>query len=171
MGARQPIDGHNKPTAEQIRQVLDYNPETGRFYRKNGNPAENVPNAQGYIRVNVLGKRYFAHRLAWTIHHGGWPDGFIDHINCDTSDNRICNLRVCSHTENLCNRGAAKHNTPGVKGVRWDVKRGLWLAQIAYKNKTYNLGRYADIGSAIEARQNAANRMHGDFVRHEYGAA
>jgi len=71
----------------------------------------------------------------------GTYGGFhTDHINGNTLDNRRENLRVCSHAENLENRGKTKRNTSGFKGVY--ANGNNWMAQIKYKGKSKYLGTF-----------------------------
>ncbi|MGY8831687.1 MAG: HNH endonuclease signature motif containing protein, partial [Pseudomonadales bacterium] len=96
-------------TIERLKEVLDYSPETGHFtWRINkrrartGDIAGSVV-AHGYILIRVDQTRQLAHRLAWFYVHGRWPDKNIDHINGQTADNRIANLRQATCAENLKN--------------------------------------------------------------------
>ncbi|MDA6380520.1 HNH endonuclease signature motif containing protein [Escherichia coli] len=70
--------------------------------------------------IMINGKAYPAHRLAWLIVYGTMPDGFIDHINRVRTDNRISNLRLVTHSENMQNRKIQKNNKSGYRGVSWD---------------------------------------------------
>lgn len=46
-------------------------------------------------------------------------------------------------------------NTSGVRGVWWDKKRSLWVAEIKYDGKKHFLGRFAEKEDAILARGEA----------------
>lgn len=98
-------------TAEVIAKYLSYDPNTGHLTWKEspryGIPAgarAGSPNARGYIQVMVAGRKHYAHRLAWLLHHGVWPTRVIDHINREKTDNRIRNLRDVPQAINLQNR-------------------------------------------------------------------
>jgi hypothetical protein len=98
-------------TAEVLRTLVHYDPETGLFkwktqsWPRNPGPIEQKT-PKGYTRFSVLNKRYMAHRLAWLYVTGAWPRGQIDHINGDRSDNRWANLRDVTPSENARNRHA-----------------------------------------------------------------
>jgi hypothetical protein len=95
----------------------------------------------GYVRVKLLNKKYLAHRLAWFIVHKQWPDGQIDHINGNRSDNRIVNLRVVDQSGNSQNRRAKqKNNQSGYFGVH--ASGAKWRAQIRIDKKLKHLGLF-----------------------------
>jgi hypothetical protein len=58
----------------------------------------------GYIRIQIGENQFYAHRLVWFVTYGKFPDGDIDHLNGDRSDNRIENLRDVSRSVNNQNR-------------------------------------------------------------------
>ena len=97
-------------TKEELLNNIEYNPETGKFFWKKTKQGRNKDlsaggkDKDGYIAICINGSQYKAHRLAWIIYHGFAPTEQIDHINKITSDNRICNLRLASQTENNCNQ-------------------------------------------------------------------
>jgi hypothetical protein len=88
----------------------------------------------------------------------------VDHINGKSLDNRRANLRLCTMAENQRNRGPAKSNTSGFKGVYWDTRAGKWHAHITVNNKKTNLGLYADSIDAARAYNAAATKWHGPFA-------
>jgi hypothetical protein len=78
-------------TQERIKELLDYDPDTGIFKWKISKARSiKVNNIAGgaeqgkYHRIRIDGKNYVAHRLAWLYVYGKWPDEYIDHINCIT---------------------------------------------------------------------------------------
>lgn len=93
---------------ERLLSKFLYDPESGAFYwRSKGleSKAVGYVNYDGYIRMYALGRRFYAHRLAWFYVTGRWPNEEIDHINGVRSDNRIKNLRCVSRKENCENSG------------------------------------------------------------------
>ena len=79
-----------------------------------------------YIKCENGYKYTYLHRLLL-----GEPDGLcVDHINHDKLDNRKCNLRVCTRSENLCNKILSDKNTSGYKGVCYVKDKKKWQAVI-----------------------------------------
>jgi HNH endonuclease len=152
-------------TAARLRELLNYNPDTGRFVwlvtkarQANAGDAAGSPN-HGYIAIGCDGDLRFAHRLAWLYMHGVWPTGRIDHINGDKTDNRICNLREVSHSVNLQNqRRAMKNNKLGLLGVR--AYAGKFRAQIKANGQNIHLGYYLTPEAAHSAYIEAKRRLH-----------
>ena len=108
-------------------------------------------NGFGYLRITVLGRSYYAHRLAWLYSHGVWPET-IDHINGNKSDNRLDNLRCCSQFGNNQNKIFPQSNNKAkVLGVSWHKQSKKWQAHICvYKQRKY-LGLFNSIEAASSA--------------------
>src|SRR4029434_9631151 len=100
-------------TAERLREVLTYDPESGLFLWnittsnrvRAGDIAGNTENHYGYRRIGIDGKLYRGARLAWLYMKGEWPPGRVDHKNRNRIDDRWENLRLCTHAQNVANTG------------------------------------------------------------------
>lgn len=115
--------------------------------RKNANGSLDK---DGYLIVKVKGKRYRAHRIVWLLHYGVFPDGEIDHINRDKTDNRIENLRLSNRTEQNRNKDFSINNETGAIGVHYDRTKGLKKHFATRVNgKTY---RFNTVEEAISLR-------------------
>lgn len=149
-------------TQQQLFEHLHYNPDTGAFTRLVTTSNRSVAGsrsggygANGYYRVSVLGRRYFAHRLAWFYMTGEWPTE-IDHINCVRDDNRFCNLRIASRQENSANMRLKPSNSSGFKNVNFDKVKGKWVARVRIQGKRKNLGLFGSPEEAYAAWQKCA---------------
>ena len=77
---------------QEARNAFEYNPETGVFVRLSNKKKTGTVNVKnGYIYLTLNKKHHLAHRVAWLIVYGKWPEGLIDHDNRNKIDNRICN--------------------------------------------------------------------------------
>ena len=145
---------------KELQEILDYNTHTGIFmWRKQRRGVKvGVPlgtdNGFGYLRITVLGKSYYAHRLAWFYVEGSWPDQ-IDHINGIKSDNSYCNLRDVTVQQNAQNKiFPQKTSKSQILGVSWHKKAKKWQAHICiYKERKY-LGLFASVEEAQQAYLN-----------------
>jgi hypothetical protein len=153
-----------KPTA--LEEVA-YNPETGEFTRKlfvggrSKQPGAKVGfiKVNGYVRLNAGGRQWLGHRLAWYLMTGQEPTGDIDHINGDRSDNRSCNLRQVSRSQNMQNRGAQKNSKTGVQGVS-PMPNGRFRADIKVGGKNILLGCFGSVAEAAACRAAAKAQHH-----------
>lgn len=167
-------------TQERLRELLDYDPETGLFVwlqrdeiagsdkiwnKKHAGKTAGYLSGLGYRPIKIDGHKYLAHRLAWLYVNGRWPAAFIDHINGNRADNRIANLREATQSQNQQNRGLTKHNTSGRKGVSWRRDIRKWSAQIAVSSKQIFLGYFTCPDAAAAAYEAAARKYHGEFAR------
>lgn len=142
-------------TQARLKELLHYDPETGVFTNRvtrNGRAkigaASGYVNTLGYVVVQLLGCKYHAHRLAWLYTHGVWPSNQIDHINRNPTDNRLCNLRDVTASENVHNTSHSLRNTSGVRNVVWHKRDKKWQAQIMVNNKYKYLGQFKDLAQA-----------------------
>ncbi|MCC8367082.1 HNH endonuclease [Xenorhabdus sp. PB61.4] len=143
-----------------------YDPQIGIFYKRRGNGS--IGKSVGYYgkkyaTLNVSGKSYLVHRLAWLYVHGTMPKHDIDHINGDTKDNRIENLREATRQQNSWNRSIATNNTSGYKGVSQCRQTQKWKAQIKHNNKIIVIGVYDSPEKASRDYESNAIRFRKEF--------
>ena len=111
-----------------------------------------------YCRSNKVGR---LHRFILDVTD---KSIIVDHINHNGLDNRRCNLRICTNSQNLCNCNLPKNNKSGHKGVYWDSTRSKWNTQITLNGKCVHLGRFDNIEDANKARNNAAKKYYKEFA-------
>lgn len=154
-------------TADEVRRLLDYDPETGVFTRLvrtsnricEGDVAGCLSDS-GYWLVRVGGRRYPAHRLAWLYAYDEWPRDEIDHIDRDRANNRLSNLRQATRRENAQNLSLSCKNTSGVTGVSWDAQRAKWCVRLRLNRRKLHFGRFTCYGHAVRARRVAEIAHH-----------
>jgi citrate synthase len=121
----------------------------------------------GYKVINMNKKEYSCSRLAWLLTYKVWPTKEIDHINGNSADNRIENLREATRSENAINRSMQSNNSSGLKGI-WKRKgMNIWVADIQRAGKKFRVGSFKSPEEAHQAYKLAALDIHGEFVRHE----
>jgi hypothetical protein len=152
-------------TQKRLKELLHYDPKTGVFTYIRARSKVRVGDVagtsgtRGYLQCNIDGKPYKLHRLAWLYVHGVWPTYQIDHINHNTADNRIANLRDVSCAHNHQNRNRRTKSASGYLGVTWHKRDRKWQAHIEVNSKPIHLGSYTSLTDAITARL-AAERVH-----------
>jgi len=159
-------------TQEELKQLLDYCPETGAFTwqaaRRGTAKAGSVagcPGSHGYRQIKLHGKAYLAHRLAWLFMTGEFPEDQTDHINHVKDDNRFENLREVSNTENCRNASMRHNNTSGVTGVAWHKRVSKWRVHIMVNGKDI-CGGYFNCITAAAITRKALEIKHGFHENH-----
>lgn len=110
-----------------------------------------------YLRVSIDSVKYTVHRLIWFWHHGYWPKN-TDHINGNTLDNRIENLRECNAIQNQGNAG-------------WSTMRGIekhgrkYRVRITGSGWKKELGSFETLEEALAARDAGHREYFGEFAR------
>lgn len=158
-------------TQAKLKQVLNYNPVTGVFTRisysgnnggglaRLGQITQNADD-RGYMRIRVYGKKYKAHRLAWLFMYGKFPQFGLDHINRNKLDNRICNLREATQSENSQNQSIRKNKTSKYIGVHFCKTSEKWKAQIQSSKQKKCLGYFDTEDDAYNAYLSAKKCLH-----------
>lgn len=119
---------------------------------------------EGYLKAYIEGKSVKTHRIIANAQDGQ----IVDHINGDKLDNRISNLRLVTHAQNMANRACNKTSTSGYKGVYYDnsmSRRKRWGASIHHAGKRITIGRYFTAEDAASAYDEVALKLKGQFAR------
>jgi len=158
------------PPIEKASELYEYNPETGHFIRKKtvshnavAGQIAGTPDGKGYLKVAVGGFQYYAHRLAWLFTYGDVPLMIIDHINGVGTDNRICNLRLATKSQNAQNqRKAQSGNKTGLLGVYLDPRslNRPYYSQIQANGRLKKLGHFKTAEEAFQAYLTAKRQLH-----------
>lgn len=166
-------------TQEIVRELLDYDPETGVLTWKDraphhfpignhsqehrarqwnatwaGKPAFTAKNGKGHLQGAISGKFTKAHRIIWFYMTGEWPEQ-IDHENGNPSDNRWENLRNVNNQTNQQNVSRRHDNSSGTTGVHWHKRDECWTATICVDGKNKWLGRFDSKDQAVASRLKA----------------
>lgn len=161
------LAGKHGLTAEMLRGLLHYDPETGVFTRLvQTTPAVRVGDVagtvgrNGYVQIQVAGGLHYAHRLAWLYMTGEWPVAQVDHLDTNRINNRWTNLREAAPRLNSENRRKAqRNNISGLLGVSKFASR--WEARIGVKGQQMRLGAFDTPEEAHQAYVAAKRRLHG----------
>lgn len=161
------------PTQEVLNDLILYAPDTGyacwkhrdgKYFSSNwsylvwnkvyANKPITCKNHHGYLCTSIFGSKYLLHRLVWKLVFNEEPSD-LDHVNGVRDDNRLQNLRVVNHQENMRNMRKVAANSSGHAGVYKHTQNGRWVAQISVDNKTRYLGIFDSIEDAITCRRKA----------------
>ena len=113
-----------------------------------------------YARRNVNGKTILMHREILDV-----PVGFFcDHKNHNGLDNRRCNLRICTHAQNIQNSRPRANGTSRYKGVSWNRNKRKWQAHIRHRGHFIYLGCYDYEADAAIAYDDMAIELFGEFA-------
>lgn len=159
----------NELTSSRLKELVYYDPETGEFCRMVSvanilaGPVNPKPSKNGYLRMHIDGRLYYLHRLAWLYVYGEWPKE-VDHIDGNPVNNKINNLRNCSHKQNMQNMSTKTIAVSGLKGAYWHPICQMWQAKIRYDNRTKSLGYFHSPEEAHQAYLKAKSNVHEFFT-------
>ena len=146
------------PDYDTLSKIFGYSRSTGllRFIRGAAiRPAAN----NSYMRVTVSGQSYFAHRIIWKLQTGNDPDR-IDHINGNTWDNRLANLRNVETRSNALNKSLPNDRVAPYGVFRKD---GLWCVREAKPGGRKIIGRFKRLKSAAICRKKSESASQFDY--------
>lgn len=159
-----------KISQQDLMDRYSYDADTGVFTRLTSSRGWKAGQAAGYVchvgyrRILVGRRQYLAHRLAWLYVYGYMPD-YVDHINGQRDDNRICNLRPATQSQNIANSKRATDNRSGFKGASWNSKNQRWVGFIRINGVNKYLGQFDTAQEAHDAYMKAAIAAFGEFAR------
>jgi len=146
---------------ERLKELLEYDHETGWFYwrvdrgkAKTGNVA-GTEDTKGYIKICIDGCRYGAHQLVWLYVHGKII--MLNHKNNKPWDNRLDNLEPTTYSHN--NHKKYTYNSTGFRGVRF--RGNMYEAHIRVKGVITRIGKYETAKEASGAYEQAAKEHFG----------
>lgn len=160
------------PSQEELKATFKYDPESGDLFKRpftdsigryqtrySKSPIRNVLTNEGgksYYRTKITGKRgeVLVHRIIFKMLYGVEPES-IDHINGNGLDNRMVNLRGCTHSENHRNVKRAVNNSSGVTGVSRSRDKLRWRVRIRVGKNDINLGEFKNFDDAVRVRRQA----------------
>lgn len=151
-------------TFERANELFRYDPISGKVFRKvttssrsiKGTEAGSLDKRERYLRVTVDGVGYQLHRVIMLLVHGHLDKSVqVDHISHDRADNRLCNLRLVSLSENNKNKSMDRRNSTGVTGVKFNKRYNTWGAHIGVSGIEIHLGSFKTLEEAAAARADA----------------
>ena len=129
-------------TKEILHDLFEY--KDGNLIRKKTNTLCGSVDNNGYLISSVLGKRQKNHRLIFMMHYGYMPK-IVDHIDRNTSNNKIENLRDACTSLNCLNSNGNKRNTSGFKNVDFLKSKRKWRVLLQVKKTSYFFGYFDDL--------------------------
>lgn len=157
------------PSQERLKELFNYNPDTGLFTRLKRVSNSLVgsicssKNSQGYVLIRVDGVKFKAHRLAFIYMDGAAPE-VVDHVNRNKSDNRWINLRGCSKQENCWNRSLNRNNSTTRRNVYWSAPHKKWRVLLKKDRKPIHIGVFQDLELAELVAQMAREKYFKEFA-------
>jgi hypothetical protein len=136
-------------------------------------------NGYGYLSAKVKKewkqtiptKYVLLHRLIWFLEKGVWPEDQIDHINGETHDNRLSNLRPVSQSVNNKNMKQREGTVSGKQGVEWDKRRKTWHGRIGIRKdgKLHHICSSTTKDKYIaELSQDCLRYLQGDYIDYHH---
>lgn len=123
-----------------------------------------TPATGGYMVISLNKRLYKLHRVIFTIATGAPPQREVDHKDCNPSNNRPCNLRDATPSQNQLNKRAWRRSISGVKCVY--ERNGRYVVRMRKPGgAAFTVGRFDTLSEARLAHAKAVQEYHGDWGR------
>lgn len=163
----------NCPSQEMLQEWFSY--EDGQLFwkisrgrAKSGDRTGTVGTSKdhrSYVKVRIKGRQYLLHRLVWVFFYGDLLEGMVvDHIDGNTLNNKVENLRMCTVSQNGQNIHRGRGDYSSLKGISFSKKQGKYVSQIRVSGKNLWLGSYNTAEEAHQAYCKAAKDNFGGFA-------
>ncbi|NTG07144.1 HNH endonuclease signature motif containing protein [Rhizobium rhizogenes] len=162
-------------TRAEVARLLSYDPVNGKFtwLIESSAPGGKRPigssagtDKDGYTQINIFGRVYRGHHLAWLFMTGDWPPSDVDveHKDRDRANNSWINLRLATRSQNNMNMGLRVDNKSGYRGVGQRKDTGKWYARIKVEGTLHLLGHFESFDEALAARLKAERIHFGEYA-------
>jgi hypothetical protein len=122
-------------------------------------------NTGGYFTTRINGKNFLVHRIIYQMFNGVVPNT-LDHIDGNSQNNKIENLRPATVLQNAYNRKNYVTNKTGVKGVNFNRQSCKYSARCQVNKKQNWLGFFETLEQASTAVQDFRKKHHGEYANH-----
>lgn len=164
------------PSIDYIKSRLSVDVEAGKAYwidatkhhipligKEAGSIRRGSSNHKKYWHIKIDGTPIKRSRIVFAVANGFWPDEIVDHINGDSLDDRIENLRSATTTQNAWNHKSRAKQSDLPMGIR-RLPSGRYQARIACNKKFHSLGSFETSAEAVDVYQQKRKEMFGDYA-------
>jgi hypothetical protein len=163
----------NNIELDMLHDLFVFDLENGKVFWKN--PPKNHPKLLNqeaghklkthskkiYWKIKINSKNVFRSHIIFYVANGYRAFPCIDHINGNSLDDRPCNLRQATETENSWNHRTRKKTNDLPMGIRQQNKK--FVARISHNNKPIYLGTFANLEDAVNIYKQKRIELYGQF--------